>query len=116
MPPRAISILCLLQVAALIGSRLLSGAWIHAVLSSPPGQQYKADGAWNDLLIFSRWGIWPLLLLPATCMVLSARFSATHRGMALVEDWCFWIALGVTIGVTVYGIVIVNSAFIGPGW
>lgn len=114
MPPKAVSILCVLQVAVLIASQLamktFAKSWEHTFTDL----DYDSGDGWNGLVWFARWGIWLMLLVPLVTMLLCGKFSLTHRGIALVHDCWFWGAVLVTLGVLFYGISIVGAAMSPP--
>ena len=111
MPPRAVSILCLLQVLLLSLAWLLTSRFIGT-----------AEKSWGDLVpliempmfrwlhAYSTWGLL-LLLIPVGLALLCAKLSSTHQEMALVSGGGFRVCVTVTLLSAFFGVFTVWNAF-----
>lgn len=112
MPARALSILCLLQFVALVGSWFVtrSFARFHEI---DLADAYP-DSVWFDWMRFGKWAVWLLIFIPAVLVYVGTKLSVTHRGTTMIQPWWFWISAAITGGVLCYTVLMPLVALRGP--
>ena len=114
MPTRAVTILCLIQVFALTACYLMAAAWLRAIEKVTEDPDWLQHTRWFGQMSFVRSFIWLLLLIPIANAVVCAKYTRTHRDMALLGQDGFWLAVAVTVVVAIYAIATILTAFQGP--
>lgn len=113
MPPRAISIMYLVQVL------LLSLAWLltaRFVKTAEVSWETVGVGIINDIPFFrwlksyTGWGLL-LLLVPLAAAIVCTRLSCAHREQALVGPGGFRLCLVITLITTTFAVFVVWNAF-----
>jgi hypothetical protein len=116
MPTRAVTIMGLLQVMALLGCYLLVSGFLRTWekgLDANGLEELHRTG-WYGRMSFVRSFTWLLFGIPLGMAILCVRLTRTHRDMALLGRDGILLAAAVTIAVVIYVTVSVVSASQGP--
>jgi hypothetical protein len=96
MPTRTVTVLCLIQMLALVGAALLVAKLAHF----PGGTEDFDWTGYNGLWFFRRFSLL-FLLIPLVVAIICARLTVTHRDIAMLGPDGFYFAVVATILVVI---------------
>lgn len=96
MPPRVISILCLLQFLV-ICSAYLSCSWGLRIAEKIHSDDWLEATGWWRMVMTVKWLILLWLMIPVSVAWCCARLSNSHRDIAWVGPDGIWLAIAITL-------------------